>query len=111
MSFDPEDRRALAQQINRETILSRYPKQEGSSGWGDAITPIDAADAHTVTFSGLPKCSPLQFKTLLTEALKMKQAERERIAKNYWGARGAQYAVKILSTALNFTIDSKGETK
>ena len=111
MSYDPDDRRHLAQQINRETAASRYHKKEGCAGLGDPPTPVGAAETHTLVFSGLPKCTPLHFKTLLAEALKLKQAETEKIAQEYWGARGAQYSVKILSAALNFTIETKGETQ
>ena len=108
MSYDPDDRRALAVEINRQTRLSEYPRREGSGSWGDGPTamPPDSTHGHTVRFEGLPLCTPFQFKHLLTEALKMLQAKNEKIAQDYWGARGARYSVGILSAALNFTMQS-----
>jgi len=111
MSFDDACRLGRCDDFKGEIYQRQQEKWHRSGVYHTETHPPDATDSHTVHFEGLPKCTPIQLKHLLTEALRLLHADRQKIAKAYWGARGAQYSVKILSAALNFKIESKGETK
>jgi hypothetical protein len=109
MSFDDACRLGRCDEY-KGSIYQKQQEEWRRSGkyWAETPAPPDASQSHLIEFSGLPACTPAQFKALLTEALGILEGQKTEIAKVYWGARGARASAKILQAATEFQILAKG---